>query len=101
MDVVWSDYEIFDSRSMWMKTPSIYIIMTRLVRITGLEWAKIYKKFHSVLIWIPQKGTSRWCRNHTGQTPRKGLYIPRKVSGYSGYTSTVFNGAYTEQGKEY
>ena len=37
--------------------------------------------------------------NHTDQTQTKGLYIPRKVSGYSVYTSTVLNGVYTEQGK--
>ena len=37
--------------------------------------------------------------NHTDQTRTKRLYIPRKVSGYSVHTSTVFNGAYTEQGK--
>ena len=35
--------------------------------------------------------------NHTDQTQNKGLYIPRKVSGYSVYTSTVFNVVYTKQ----
>ena len=35
--------------------------------------------------------------NHTYQTRNRGLYIPRKVSGYSVYTSTVFNGVYTKQ----
>ena len=28
----------------------------------------------------------------------KGFYIPGKVSGYSVYISTVFNGVYTKQG---
>ena len=37
--------------------------------------------------------------NHTDQNRTKGLYIPRKVSEYSVYTSTVFNGVYTKQGK--
>ena len=37
--------------------------------------------------------------NHTDQTQTKGLYIPRKVSVYSVYTSTVFSSAYTKQGK--
>ena len=37
--------------------------------------------------------------NHTDQTQTKGLYITRKVYGYSVYTSTVFKGVYTKQGK--
>ena len=37
--------------------------------------------------------------NHKGQTRTKGLYIPCKFSVYSVYTSTVFNGVYTKQGK--
>ena len=37
--------------------------------------------------------------DHTDQTQTKGLRIPRKVYGYSVYTSIVFNGVYTEQGK--
>ena len=37
--------------------------------------------------------------NHTDQTRTKGLYIPRKISWYPVYTSTVFNGVYTKQGK--
>ena len=37
--------------------------------------------------------------NHTDQTWTKGLYIPIKVSGFSVYTSTVFNSVYTKQGK--
>ena len=56
MGVVWSDYDTFDSLSVCMKALSIYIIMARLDRITGLEWAKMYEKLHSVLIWSPQKG---------------------------------------------
>ena len=35
--------------------------------------------------------------NHTDRTRTKGLYIPRKVYGYSVYTSTVFNGVYTKK----
>ena len=27
MDVVWSDYDIFEIRSVCMKAPSVYIIM--------------------------------------------------------------------------
>ena len=37
--------------------------------------------------------------NHTDQNRTKELYITRKVSLYSVYTSTVFNGVYTEEGK--
>ena len=38
--------------------------------------------------------------NYTDPTQTKGLYIPRKFSGYSVYTSTFFNDVYTKQGKE-
>ena len=51
MDVVSSDYDTFDSRTLCMKAPSIYIIMKRIYRITGLEYAKKYEKLYSVLIW--------------------------------------------------
>ena len=61
MDVVFSDYETFDNRSVCMKAHSIYIIMARLARITGLGWTKMYEKLHSVLIRSLQKGTSRRC----------------------------------------
>ena len=54
MDVLLLDYDTFDSRSVCMKEPSIYIIMECLARITGMEWAKMYEKPHSVLIWSPQ-----------------------------------------------
>ena len=37
--------------------------------------------------------------NQTDQTRTKGFYIPRKVSEYSVYNSTVFNGVYIKQGK--
>ena len=37
--------------------------------------------------------------NQTYQTRTKGLYISRNVSVYSVYTSNIFNGVYTEQGK--
>ena len=37
--------------------------------------------------------------NDTDKTQTKGLYICRKFSGYSVYTSTFSNGGYTEQGK--
>ena len=37
--------------------------------------------------------------NHTDWNQTKGLYIPRNVSRYSVYNSTVFNGVYTKQGK--
>ena len=37
MDVVWSDNDTFDIRSVCMKASSIYNIMARLARITGLE----------------------------------------------------------------
>ena len=43
MDAVWSDCDIFDIRKVCMKAPSTYIIMARLVNITGLEWAKYMK----------------------------------------------------------
>ena len=43
MDDVWLDCDIFDSRIVCTKAPSIYICMARLVKITGLEWAKIYE----------------------------------------------------------
>ena len=97
MDVVWSDYDTFYSRSVCMKSPSIYIIMARLARITGLEWAKMYEK--STVYWyaVPKRGCLVNVANHTDQTRTKGLYIPSNVSEYSVYTSTVFNGVYTEQ----
>ena len=37
--------------------------------------------------------------NHTNRTRTKGLYTPRKFSGYPVYTSAVSNGVYTKQGK--
>ena len=37
--------------------------------------------------------------NHTYRTQTKGFYITCKVSVYPVYTSTVFNGVYTKQGK--
>ena len=40
MEILWSDCGIFESRIVCMKEPSIYIMMARLVNITGLEWAK-------------------------------------------------------------
>ena len=43
MDVVQLYYDVFDSRLVCMKAPSIYIIMARLVKITGLKLAKIYE----------------------------------------------------------
>ena len=43
MYIVWSDYDTFDSRSVRMKAPSIYIIMSRLFVVPGLEWAKMYE----------------------------------------------------------
>ena len=39
MDVVWSDDDTFDIRSVCMKELNIYIILERLARKTGLEWA--------------------------------------------------------------
>ena len=39
-------------------------------------------------------------KNHTDRTETKGLYISRKVSGYSVYTSNHFSGFYTKQRKE-
>ena len=39
--------------------------------------------------------------NYIDQTQTKGIYVPRKVSEYSVYTSTVFNSVYTKQGKVY
>ena len=37
--------------------------------------------------------------NHTDQNRTKGFFIPRKLSRYSVYTSTVLNGVYVKQGK--
>ena len=37
--------------------------------------------------------------NHTDQTQTKGFYNSRKVSEYSVYTATFFNGVYSEKGK--
>ena len=45
-----------------MKAPSIYIIIARLARISGLKLSKMYEKLHSVLIWSLQKGTSCQCQ---------------------------------------
>ena len=44
MDVLWLDIDTFYSRSLCMKAPNIYIIMERIAKITGLEWAKNYEK---------------------------------------------------------
>ena len=100
MDVVWSDYDTFVSPSVCTKAPSIYIIMTRLSRITGLEWAKMYE--NSTVYWyeVSKREFLVDVLNHTDQTWIKGLYIPHMVSGYSVYTSTVFNSVYNKQGKE-
>ena len=99
MDVVWSDYDTFDSRSVCMKAPSIYIIMACLDRITGLEWAKMYE--NSTVYWygVPKRGHLVDVANHTDQTWTKGFCIPRKVSVYLIDTSTVLNGVYNERGK--
>ena len=55
MDVVWSDYDTFDSRSVCMKAPIIYIIMARLARRTGLEWAKMYEKLTVYWYGVPKR----------------------------------------------
>ena len=92
MNVVWSDYDTFDSRSVCMKSPIIYSIMARLSRITGLEWAKMYENYIVYWYGVSKRGCLVNIANHTDQTWTKGVYIPRKFSGYSVYTSTVFNG---------
>ena len=99
MDVVVSDYETSESRSVCMKEPILYIIIALLSRITGLEWAKMYEK--SIVYWygVPKRGRLVDVKNHTDQTWTKWLFIPRKVYGYLVYTSTVFNGVYTIKGK--
>ena len=99
MDIVWSYYDTFDSRRVCIKATSIYIIMAHLVRITGMEWAKIYEK--STVYWyvVSKSGHLVDVANHTYRTQTKGFYIPRKIPGYSVYTSTVFNSVYTKQGK--
>ena len=75
MDVVWSDCGMFDSRKVFMKAYSIYIIMARLVNITGLKWAKIYEKLHSLLIWSLQNGTSRrYCKPHILNSNQRIVY---------------------------
>ena len=75
MDVVLSDCGVFNIRIVCMKAPSIYIIMERLVKITGLELAKIYEKLHIVLIWSPQKGVSRRChKSHISNSKKRILY---------------------------
>ena len=75
MDVVWSEYDTFYIRSVCMKSPSIYIIMERLSRITGLEWDKMYEKLHTVLIWSPQKGTScRFRKPHRSTANQRIIY---------------------------
>ena len=61
----------------------------------------MYEKLHSVLIWSLKRGCSVDVTNHIDRTKTKGLYIPRKVPGYSVYTSTIFKGVYNEQGKVY
>ena len=99
MDVVWSAYDIFYSRSVCIKAPSIYVIMAHVARRTGLKLAKIYE--NSTVYWygVPKKVHLVDVANHTDRTWTKGLYIICKVSEYSVYTSTVFNGVYTKQGR--
>ena len=82
-----------------MKASSIYIIMARLARITGLERAKIYEKDTVYRYGVPKRGRLVNVTNHTDKILTKALYIPCKVSGYSVYTSTVLSGVYTDQGK--
>ena len=79
MDIVWSDCDIFDSRTVCMKAPSIYIIIARLVKITGLEWTKMYE--NSTMYWygVPKMGRLVDVANNTDQTQTKGLYISRKI----------------------
>ena len=81
MDIVWSDYDAFDSPSACMKAPSTYIIMGRLARITGLKWSKIYE--NSKVYWYGVSKRERLVdvAIHTDQNPTKGMYITCKVSG--------------------
>ena len=75
MGVVWPDYDTFNSRSVCINTPSIYIIMARLARIAGLEWSKIYEKLHSVLIWSLQKGAAHWSlKTHRSKSNQSIVY---------------------------
>ena len=99
MDVVRSYYDTFDSHSVCMKAPCIYIVMERLDRITGLELSKMYEK--STMYWyvVSKRRIISDVANYTDQTRTKGLYIHRKVSGYSAYASTAFNDVYTKQVK--
>ena len=78
MDVLWSDCDIFDSRIVCMKALSIYIIMSRLVNITGLEWAKIYE--NSTVYWygVPKRGRLVDAANHIDKTRTKdGIFLVR------------------------
>ena len=76
MYVLWSDCDIFERRIVCIKSPSIYIFMTRLVNITGLEWAKIYEKIDCVLIWSPQKWAShRCCKPHILNLNKSIVYL--------------------------
>ena len=66
MDVVWSDCDMLDIRIVYMKVPSIYIIMARLVKITGLEWAKRYEKTPQFTgMESPKRGRLVDVANHT------------------------------------
>ena len=72
----------------------------------------IVLRYHPWLVPVYEMASQYRCRdlmldllrlvdvaNHTIWTQTKGLYINREVSGYSVYTSTIFNGVYTEHGK--
>ena len=83
---MWPDYDTSENHSVCIKAPSIYIIMARLARITGLEWSKMYE--NSTVYWFGVSKMGRFVddANHTYRTRTKGFYIPRKFSGYPVYT---------------
>ena len=91
-----------------------------LVNTISNAWSSLYDPLRAIFLWycpwlVPVSEMSSHYRccylmldmlrlvdvsNHTDQTRTRVFYIPRKVSGYSIYTSNVFNGVYTEQVKE-
>ena len=92
-----------------------------LVNTISNSWSSLYDPLRAILLcdrtWlfpVSEMSSHYRCRylmldplrlidvaNHTDLNWIKGLHIPRKVSVYSVYTSTVFNGVYTKQSKVY
>ena len=107
----WLDYW----RRFWISIRSLFCLVNTISNV----WSSLYDPlcaivlcYHPSLVPVSETSSRYLCcyimldplrlvdvANHTNLTWTKGLYIPRKLSRYSVYTSTVFNGVYSKQGK--